>query len=127
MLGIALHNLIIVLVLLSGANYLAVFETDQLHAQVLLLLNAFNDAWALGLIVFGFHLFILGFLVFKSDYIPRILGILLMVAGAGYLIEYFGTSIFPNFDAPISLVTGWGELFFMFWLFWKGGKRPAVG
>ena len=126
-LGIALLNLVIVLILLSGANYLAVFETDQLHAQVLLLLNAFNDVWALGLIVFGFHLFILGYLVFKSDYIPRILGVLLIVAGLGYLIEYFGKSLFPSFDAPISLVTGWGELLFMFCLLLKGVKRPAVG
>jgi hypothetical protein len=126
MLGIALLNLVIVAILLSGANYLAVFETDQLHAHVLLFLNAFNDVWALGLIVFGFHLFILGYLAFTSDYIPRILGILLIVAGVGYLIEYFGKSLFPGFDVPISVVTGWGELLFMFWLLWKGGKRPAV-
>ena len=127
MLGIALLNLVIVLILLSGANYLAVFETDQLHAQVLLFLNAFNDVWAIGLIVFGFHLFILGYLVFKSDYIPRILGVLLIVAGLGYLIDYFGKLLFPNFDAAISLVVGWGELLFMFWLLLKGGKRPAEG
>jgi len=126
-LGIALLNLVIVLILLSGANYLVVFETDQLHAQVLLFLNAFNDVWAVGLIVFGFHLFILGYLVFKSDYIPRILGVLLIVAGLGYLIEYFGKFLFPNFDAAISQVTGWGELLFMFWLLLKGGKRPAGG
>ena len=90
MLGIAMLNFVVVLILLSGANYMAVFETDQLHAQVLLYLNTFYDVWGLGLIVFGFHLVALGYLVFKSDYIPKILGILLMAAGLGYLVDYFG-------------------------------------
>ena len=126
MLGIGLLNLVIVLILLSGANYLAVFETDQLHAQVLLFLNAFNDVWALGLIVFGFHLVTLGYLVFKSNYIPKVLGVLLILAGFSYLIDYFGKFLFPNFDVPISMVLGWGELIFMFWLLFKGGKIPEM-
>jgi hypothetical protein len=123
MLGIALLNFVIVLILLSGINYLAVFETDQLHAQVLIFINAFYDVWALGLIVFGFHLIILGYLVFKSDYIPRILGVLLMAAGLGYLVDYFGKLLLPNTNLAISMVVGWGELIFMFWLLLKGGKR----
>ncbi|MGB5893511.1 MAG: DUF4386 domain-containing protein [Ignavibacteriaceae bacterium] len=125
-LGIALLNLVIVLILLSGANYLAVFEADQLHAQVLLFINAFYDVWAVGLIVFGFHLVALGYLAFKSDYILRILGVLLMAAGLGYLIDYFGKFLFPNFDAAISMVVGWGELIFMFWLLFRGGKIPSM-
>jgi len=125
MLGIAMLNFVVVLILLSGADYLAVFETDQLHAQVLLFLNAFYDVWALGLIVFGFHLVALGYLAFKSDYIPKILGILLMAAGLGYLIDYFGSLLFPNSDVAISMVLGWGELIFMFWLLFKGGKMPT--
>ena len=125
MLGIAMLNFVVVLILLSGANYMAVFETDQLHAQVLLFLNAFYDVWALGLIIFGFHLAALGYLAFKSDYIPKILGILLMAAGLGYLIDYFGSLLFPNSDVAISLVLGWGELIFMFWLLFKGGKMPT--
>jgi len=121
-LGIALLNFVIVLILLSGANYLAVFETDQLHAQVMLFINAFYDVWAIGLIVFGFHLLSLGYLAFKSDYIPKILGVLLMLAGLSYLIDYIGNFLFPNLDAAISMVLGWGELLFMFWLLFKGVK-----
>jgi hypothetical protein len=120
--GIALVNYFSVLQLLSGADYLKVFETDQLHTKVMLSLNAFNDGWAIGLVFFGLHLALLGYLVFKSDYIPRILGVLLIVAGLGYLIDNFGKFLFPNFDAAISLVTGWGELLFMFWLLFKGVK-----
>jgi hypothetical protein len=108
--------------LLSGANYLAVYESSQIHSQVLLFLNAFYDIWALGLIVFGFHLLILGYLVFKSNYIPRILGVLLMVAGISYLIDYIGNFLFPDLDVSVSVVLGWGELLFMFWLLFRGVK-----
>jgi hypothetical protein len=122
MLGIALLNLVFVLIYLSSAKYLAVFETDQLHSQALLFINAFYDVWAIGLIVFGFHLFSLGYLVFKADDIPRILGVLLMVAGLSYLIDYIGNFLFPNLDAALSMILGWGELIFMFWLLFKGVK-----
>ena len=122
MLGIALLNLVIVLLLLSGTNYLAIFETDQLNSQVLLFLNAFYDVWAIGLIIFGFHLTILGYLVFKSEYIPRYLGVLLMVAGLSYFIDVFGNLLFPNLNLAISMIFGWGELIFMFWLLIKGAK-----
>ena len=126
MLGMALLNLVIVLILLSGANYLTVFETDQLHAQVMLFLNAFNDIWTIGLIVFGFHLFLLGYLAFKSDYIPGILGILLILAGLGYPLAYFGKLLFPNLDTAMIIVVGWGELIFMFWLIFKGAKLHKI-
>lgn len=120
--GIALVNYLNVLQLLSGADYLKVFGIDQLHAKVMLSLNAFNDGWAIGFVFFGFHLALLGYLVFKSGYIPRILGVLLIIAGLGYLIDNFGKFLFPNFNATISLITGWGELIFMFWLLFKGIK-----
>jgi len=122
MLGIALINFVDVLILLSGANYLTVFQSEQLHANVMLSINSFYEAWAVALIVFGFHLLLLGYLVFKSNYIPRIFGILLIAAGLSYLFDYFAKLLFPNFGAAISLVLGWGELIFMFWLLFKGGK-----
>lgn len=124
--GTALANYFSVLLLLSGADYLTVFETDQLHAQVMLSINAFSDGWAIGFVFFGLHLAFLGYLVFKSDYIPRILGVLLIVAGLSYLIDHFGKFLFPEFDVAISLVLGWGELLFMLWLLFKGPKIPET-
>jgi hypothetical protein len=120
--AIALVNYYSVFQLLSGSDYLAIFETSKLHAQVMLSINAFRDGWAVGFVFFGLHLALLGYLVFRSDYIPRILGILLIVAGIGYLIDNFGKFLFPNFDVIISMVTGLGELIFMFWLLIKGSK-----
>jgi hypothetical protein len=122
--GIALVNLIIVLILLSGVNYLAVFNSDQLYAQGMIFLKAFYEIWAIGIIIFGFHLILLGFLAFKSGYIPKIVGILLIFAGFSYLIDNISNLIFPDFNLAISVVMGWGELIFMFWLLLKGGKRP---
>lgn len=125
-LAFSLVFLVIVLLLLSGADYLTVFETDQLHAQVMLSLNVFSDGWAIGLVFFGLHLALLGYLVFKSDYIPGILGVLLVVAGLSYLIDNFAILLLPDYDATIYLVTGWGELLFVFWLLFKGGKIPDM-
>jgi hypothetical protein len=124
--GIALVNYFSIFQLLSGSDYLTVIEPTQLHAQVMLSINAFSDGWAIGFVFFGLHLALLGYLAFKSGYIPKILGVLLMVAGLSYLIDYFGKFLFPNFDVAISLVLGWGELIFMFWLLFKGVKIPEI-
>jgi len=124
--GIALANLFSVLLLLSGADHLTVFGTDQLHAQVMLFLNTFSYGWDIGIVFFGLHLFILGYLVFKSGYVPRILGVLLIVASLGYLIEGFAHFLLPNFDAPIGLFTFVGELIFALWLLVKGVKIPEM-
>ena len=125
-LGMAILNLVIVLIHLSGADYLAVFEKDQLHSQVMLYINAFYDVWEIGLIVFGFHLFTLGYLVFKADDIPKIFGVLLIAAGLSYLFDYFGNFLFPNLGATLSMILGWGELIFMFWLLIRGVKLKQL-
>ena len=120
--AIALINYFNILQLLSGSDYLTAFEPTHLHAQVMLSINAFSDGWAIGFVFFGLHLTLLGYLVFRSGYIPRIFGILLILAGFSYLIDYFGKFLFPDYDLNIATFTGWGELLFMFWLLFKGGK-----
>jgi MFS family permease len=127
----ALNNLFGVLYLLTNADYSRVFETGQLHAQVMLSLNAFNDGWNIGLAIFGLHLVALGYLVFKSGYMPRFLGILLIVAGLGYLVDSFGKILLSNYNITIAMFTFIGELLFMFWLLIKGAKifemKPESG
>jgi hypothetical protein len=126
-LGVALHNLLSVLQLLSGPDYLTVFETEQLQAQAMLFLNAFNNTWLIGLTVFGLHLFVLGYLVFKSGYIPRIIGILLVVSSLGYITDSFANFLLPNYAnyAPIFLLIVAvpaiiAELSLTLWLLLKG-------
>ena len=115
---------ILILLLVSGAGYLAAFETDQLHALVLLLLDVYGDMVLVWGFTFGLHLLLLGFLVYKSGYFPRILGILLILSSAGYLIESYGTFVAPQYAelyATVVLALGvLGELPFTVYLLWKG-------
>ena len=127
--GVALYNLFSVLQIMSGAQYLKVFTAGQLQAQVMLFLNAFNNTWLVGLVFFGLHLFVLGYLIFKSGYIPKILGILLIIASVGYLTDSFANILLPNYTDYKNLflivvaVPGViGELSLTFWLLLKGVK-----
>jgi len=120
--GVALVNLYSVFQLLGNANYLSVFETSEIQAQVMLLLNTFRDTWNVGYIFFGLHLTLLGMVAYKSGFIPKFIGILLLIAGVSYLIDYSGLLLFPDLGLGLSTIFGWGELIFMFWLLIKGGK-----
>lgn len=128
--GIALSNILNVLPLLSGAEYLTVFTTDQLNAQVMLLIHAFNSGWLIGLVFFGFHLLVVGYVIIKSGgYLPRIIGIFLIIASAGYVIDSVAHFLLPNYTdyktifLLIVAVPGViGELSLAFWLLIKGVK-----
>ena len=121
--GINLLNQFIALLLLSGAAYLTVFETNQSHALVLLFLNAHEYGWAIGMIFFSLHTFLLGYLVFKSGYFPRILGVLLIFASLAYLIDNFAILFLSNYDEKsifLVLFIIIAELSFPLWLLIKG-------
>ncbi|NPV91030.1 MAG: DUF4386 domain-containing protein [Firmicutes bacterium] len=132
-LGIAISNLIYILLLSSGDNYLAAIQPDQLKAQLMLYVNAFNNVWSFGLIIFGLHLFVIGYLVLSSNFIPRFLGILLLIASFSYIIihslhlfipQYENTTVL--FEKILSLPMAAGELGFGLWLLIKGGKIPGI-
>jgi hypothetical protein len=119
---VALLNLVNVLQLLNTSDYLTGFQPGQLHAQVMLSLNAFRHDWYFGLLFFGLHLGLLGYLVFMSNYIPRIIGILLIVTGLGYLISTLQPYLFPKLNPDVASFTFYGELIFMLWLLIKGSR-----
>jgi len=128
--GITLLNLFIVLMLLSGANYLRVFEPNQLHALAMLFLNAYQYGFNIGYVFFGLHIFGLGYLIYKSKYIPRILGVLLMIAFVGYLIDSFASVSSPSyvnnqiaFLILVAVPAIISELSLTLWLLFKGGKQ----
>ena len=107
-----------VLQLLSGAGYLAVFTTEQLQALGRLFLRLHSQASAIAFIFWGLWLVPLGYLAFKSGFLPRILGVLLMIACFGYLIDSF--AIFFGYNTSIGLFTGLAEVLFLLWLLIKG-------
>jgi hypothetical protein len=133
--GMNLLNYVFPLLLLNSADSLTVFEPGQLHALALL----FSDAHNLGVLIseafFGLSTVLLGYLVFKSGFFPRILGVLLVIAALGYFVDSFGILLFPDYAGiiaqvvPAALIIG--ELSFTFWLLVKGvdareWKRRAV-
>jgi hypothetical protein len=124
--GINLLTHFVALTLVSGADYLRAFETDQLHALVLLSLTAFEDGILIDFIFFSFHLLFLGYLVFKSGYLPRLIGVWLMIACLGYLINSFTRLgfFFSDDEETVTLLiflpSSLSEFALFFWLMIKG-------
>jgi len=111
-------NQFAVLLLLSGADYLTVFTTEQLQALMLLFLRLYNQGSTIAFIFWGLWLFPLGYLVFKSGFFPGILGVLLMMACFGYVINSF--SIFLGYTINAGMFAALGEVLFILWLLIKG-------
>jgi len=122
--SINLLNHFAALLLLSGDNYLTAFQADQLHALSLFFLNMHHYGYLIAGAFFGLHLLVLGYLLFKSDLFPGILGVLLAIAAAGYLTESFGTFLLPQYEALfawiVAVTAGIGELSLTLWLLIKG-------
>ena len=119
---VVLINLINVLQLLNGADYLSVFTADQLQTQVMLSLNIFTHGFEFGLIIFGFHLLLLGYMIFKAGYMRKILGILIILAALGYIIDGFANLLSSDYNLSISMYTFIGEVILIFWLLIIGRK-----
>jgi hypothetical protein len=119
---VVIINLINVLQLLNGGYYLTAFSESQLQTQIMFSLNMFSQGWEFGLIIFGFHLLLLGYLILKAGYMRKILGILILLAASGYLIDGFGKLLLTDYSISISMVTFIGEVILIFWLLIVGRK-----
>jgi hypothetical protein len=90
--------------------------------QTMTFLKAFQSIWDKGLILFGFHLLVLGYLSFKSGYVPKWLGFFLLLAALGYIVDGLGKTLSPTYNLSISQFTFIGEVLLIFWLLWRGIK-----
>jgi hypothetical protein len=124
----AWSNLLTVHRLLTTPDYLTLFGSGPLHAQVQLLLRSFRYQWSMSLVIFAVHLVLLGCLIFRSGYIPKIFGILLVIDGLGWVIDSLQPYLFPNAHLGFIFITFFGELIFMLWLLIMGWKikEPAA-
>ncbi len=114
------------LILLSGASFLKVFSPEQLDALVMLFLNLYNYGIVMIGIFWGLWLYPFGYLVFKSGYIPKTIGVFLIIGGFSFLIDSFSFLLIPGYhDIISSIITipmSIGELSIIFWLLIKGVK-----
>jgi len=123
-------NLISAVLLSSGAEYLKVFQSDQLQALALLFLNLHENGFMIAQFFFAAWLFPLGYLVFKSGFLPKILGIVLMVEFFAWLLYPLQFFLFPSvFITYLSSAVGFiGEFSLTLWLLIMGAKdqKPAL-
>jgi hypothetical protein len=116
-------NSIAALVMAKGANFLSVFDKPQRDALAELFLNLRGSGFDVAGIFWGLWLFPLGMLVYRSRFLPRFLGVLLVVGTFAYLANSFTALVLPQYEAvvsrwanPVQLV----EVVFMLWLLIKG-------
>jgi hypothetical protein len=106
-------------ILLKGSHFAGVFTNEQLQALTLMFLDVRAQANNIGLVFFGLHCFVVGYLIFRSSFLPRALGALMMFAGIGWL-----TFLFPPLAsqlAPFNMIPGGiGELTLTLWLLVRG-------
>lgn len=103
---------------------------DQIQAQVMSSIASFDNGWiGVALSIFAFHLFGLGYLLIKSVNAPVWLGILVIVAGGGYLVDGVGMILVPDYTWTIAVFTFIGEAVLIGWVFWRAikGFAPESG
>jgi hypothetical protein len=118
-------NEIAALVLVSRADFLSVFDKRQLDALAYLFLRLHSQGIIVASVFWGLWLFPFGTLVIRSGFIPRLLGILLFLAGVGYLTVSFSSLVLPQLPRAVDQLGGileLGELPIMFWLLIWGAK-----
>ena len=95
--------------------------------HVLSAIASFENCWDLALAIFGFHLVGLGALLLRATFIPKWLALLVVLSGAGYLIDSFAAVLVSGSSVAVSQVTFVGEALLIFWFFWRAIKGfPAA-
>ena len=118
-------NLLAALLILGDADYLKAFQVDQQQALVMLFLNLYKNGFMIAQIFYGAWLFPLGYLVFKSGVLPKILGVVLMIHCFSWLMYFSLFFLSPDYDVTtnLSFLLGFiAEFGLTLWLLIKGIK-----
>lgn len=126
-LGLNLLVLFVALQLMSGAEYLSAFTSDQLNAGATLMLNIHGTGYQLALVFFVFSLLIQGYLIIRSGFFPKWLGAIVIVAGIAYFVDSLAAFSMTNYadyaDTFASMLVGIAlpvELVLALWLLIRG-------
>ena len=95
---------------------------DRLHAQVYVLLTAYQHDWGFALLFFGIVLLLRAFLVVRAEHVPSMFGVLLAAAGFGYIVVVLGRYVAPAVNLEFLILAGLAEPVFMIWLLVKGRR-----
>lgn len=117
-----------VLTLISERSYLQYLDVTEIQTQVMLHLNYYNNGLQISQIFWGLWLLPFGYLVYKSGFLPKILGIFLMLGCFGYLIEFFAYFLLPIYHGSIvqtivGIPSAIGEIGTCFWLLIMGTNK----
>ena len=118
-------NQLTALALLHGRDYLSVFNKQQLDAMAMLFLRRYSQGIIVNQIFWGLWLFPFGLLVMRSGFLPRILGILLIINSFAYPIVSLTSLLAPEYASAVdryAFIPEMGELWIMLWLLIKGAK-----
>ncbi len=111
------------LLLLKSADCMKAFTINQVHAQAMFFLDLHKHGILIATIFWGIWLLPLGFLAFKSGFVPKIFGVLLMIGCFGYVMRFFLTFLFQSYSGEFSLILAAahiGEVSHGLWLLIKG-------
>jgi hypothetical protein len=122
-------NWLHILQLLQGSDYLKVLDKSELEAQVTLYYEAYKFGSNVAFVFFGVHIGVVGLLILRSGYVHRMIGALLTLACAGYLINSFCSILSPRYASnetafwlTVALPAVISEFSLTVWLLVKGGK-----
>ncbi|NGM81987.1 DUF4386 domain-containing protein [Paenibacillus sp. 7124] len=134
-LGAAVSSLVVVSLLTgSSTGAFSGFTANQLETETMLFLRAFEAVWSVGLIIFGGHLVIVGILALWTANVPKIISVLLLLAGAGYIVIHVWRTLWPEAEGLVKglewvfmLPMTAGELGFGIWLLFRAPSPRVRG
>lgn len=123
------QNEFTILSLVEGSNYVNGFSREQVQSMVMMYLEQYENGMRVVHIFSGLWLFPFGYLVFKSGFLPKILGIVLMLGCFSYLINFIGNTLLSNYSqmgigSYIQLPASVGEIGICLWLLIVGVQNP---
>ena len=120
-------NEIAAMILANGGGFLSVFDQRQLDALMLLFLRIHSQGLIIAAIFWGLWLFPFGILIMRSGFIPRVVGVFVILAGVPYLINAFTTLVLPHYAylSRFLTVLEFGEFALLWLVIWGAKARPV--
>jgi len=119
---VGLFNLVTAYRMMITPDYVNAFGSAAFHAQIDLLLHSFRYVWTMGLVIFALHLFLIAVLVYRSGYVPKILGLIIAVDALCLMAIELRPYFWPTANIGWIFIGTFGELVFMLWLLFMGWR-----